>query len=601
MNTALTCFSHFLESTVVLAGCVWNINPDEPLLAFSAPVAEINPRKRLPRNQSKAAFPPTPTSLPPSPQTAGSATSTSAPPRCNSQSTKPPCVRLFIHELLRRSRTSCSTLEVALCYLAAIHPKVVSLRESPPASDPKTGSPAVLLDPRRTVLASIVLAAKFLQDRAYSNRAWAKLTGLDPIEVTRCERALGDALSWRLWVGRETCVDEARLQTCVDEVEDSITQGLMQAASDAQDLKNAAKAASAVPLARTRSDGDLVFKQASSSRARAPMASRQPLALPARSNSTIMDATTCPFSDILRAGIQSSEMQMAPQRTMSSISANIQLPRLSLPFPVQASKSKSQESGNGISRTYSESASSSAIVNPPIFGLRNDLPGSPLLTFLNSPYTATSIDASGAASFAFLGNIGSANNTSNNNGSICGGQQYASPFQLTPLQSSSSLDAAKPTAAASLRPELSLERTNSDYRHTSEKSMARHQPYPRRQVTRSSTLLPGAHYPFDARDSASTPIGRPVSRADSFSSASQSTSFSTSMQMQMCAPSSNISLPPFSSVFGATAAHGATANASNVGAQSHHGDAARDSFREAFDRQFAQISWEVLHRGVAFG
>ncbi|KDQ09808.1 hypothetical protein BOTBODRAFT_641302 [Botryobasidium botryosum FD-172 SS1] len=258
-------------------------------------------------------------------------------------------------------------LKVALCYLTAIHPKVVSLCESQPASDPKTGSLSVLLNPSCTMLVSIILAAKFLQDHVYSNCAWAKLTGLDPIEVTHCERALGDALSWCLWVDHKTCMDEARLQTCL-------------------------------------------------------------------------------FSKILHAGIQSSEMQMVLQCMMSSISTNIQLPRLSLPFPIQVPKPKSQESSNGILRTYSESVLSSAIVNLPIFGLHNNLPGSPLLTFLNSPYTTTSIDAAGVASFAFLGNIGPANNTSNNNGSICSGQQYASPFQLTPLQSSSSLNAAKPTA-----------------------------------------------------------------------------------------------------------------------------------------------------------
>ncbi|KAG2059073.1 hypothetical protein M405DRAFT_697431, partial [Rhizopogon salebrosus TDB-379] len=54
--------------------------------------------------------------------------------------------------------------------------------------------------PRRTFLASLILASKFMQDRCYSNRAWAKLSGLPPREIGRCERALGEALEWRLWV-----------------------------------------------------------------------------------------------------------------------------------------------------------------------------------------------------------------------------------------------------------------------------------------------------------------------------------------------------------------------------------------------------------------
>lgn len=62
--------------------------------------------------------------------------------------------------------------------------------------------PSPLLCPRRTFLASIILASKFSQDKCYSNRAWAKLSGLPPREIGRCERALGQALEWRLWVGK---------------------------------------------------------------------------------------------------------------------------------------------------------------------------------------------------------------------------------------------------------------------------------------------------------------------------------------------------------------------------------------------------------------
>jgi hypothetical protein len=41
-----------------------------------------------------------------------------------------------------------------------------------------------------------------MQDRCYSNQAWAKLSGLPPHEIGRCERALGEALEWWLWVGK---------------------------------------------------------------------------------------------------------------------------------------------------------------------------------------------------------------------------------------------------------------------------------------------------------------------------------------------------------------------------------------------------------------
>ncbi|KAA1476028.1 hypothetical protein DENSPDRAFT_489981 [Dentipellis sp. KUC8613] len=183
-------------------------------------------------------------------------------------------LKSFVHEVLRRSRTSCSVLQTALCYLEAVRPKVpeilrqerlgngaqgeadqgfriireedlppheriyqddddefavpceppMHLPDNPLATpcglwqrDPQSSAkpwepsgplpplpplPSPLLCPRRTFLAALILASKFLQDKCYSNRAWAKLAGLPAREIGRCERALGDALDWRLWVGK---------------------------------------------------------------------------------------------------------------------------------------------------------------------------------------------------------------------------------------------------------------------------------------------------------------------------------------------------------------------------------------------------------------
>ncbi|THH31793.1 hypothetical protein EUX98_g2400 [Antrodiella citrinella] len=80
-----------------------------------------------------------------------------------------------------------------------------SKRPSPPLP-PLPLVPSCLLCPRRTFLACLILASKFMQDRSYSNRAWAKLVGLPPREISRCERALGEALDWRLWVGKSATV-----------------------------------------------------------------------------------------------------------------------------------------------------------------------------------------------------------------------------------------------------------------------------------------------------------------------------------------------------------------------------------------------------------
>lgn len=188
-------------------------------------------------------------------------------------------IKGFVHEVLRRSRTSTGVLQTALCYLEAVRSKVPELlrtertrptterteapeprivqgvfeiefrdysTDSTTACDQAPGSttiqtirigdtvlvgdidvevprsaaaaashakdessllplpvlPSPLCCPRRTFLACLILASKFMQDRSYSNRAWAKLAGLPPREIGRCERALGDALEWRLWVGK---------------------------------------------------------------------------------------------------------------------------------------------------------------------------------------------------------------------------------------------------------------------------------------------------------------------------------------------------------------------------------------------------------------
>ncbi|KEP49531.1 hypothetical protein V565_098550 [Rhizoctonia solani 123E] len=61
---------------------------------------------------------------------------------------------------------------------------------------------SALLDPRRVLLAAMVLAHKFHLDKTWTNKAWAKVSGLEPREVGRCERTVAIALGHRLWAGR---------------------------------------------------------------------------------------------------------------------------------------------------------------------------------------------------------------------------------------------------------------------------------------------------------------------------------------------------------------------------------------------------------------
>lgn len=98
-------------------------------------------------------------------------------------------LQLFIRETLKRSRTSHSTLQVALYYLALIKSK-----------DSKAPS---LQCGRRMFLSALILASKYLQDRNFSSKAWSKICGLNPREINSNEVAFLAAIDWQLHVTTE--------------------------------------------------------------------------------------------------------------------------------------------------------------------------------------------------------------------------------------------------------------------------------------------------------------------------------------------------------------------------------------------------------------
>src|SRR3954471_6043261 len=78
-------------------------------------------------------------------------------------------LRTFIQETLRRSRTSYSTLQVALYYLILIKPHVPKHDFTMEQPD-DVHSIRALQCGRRMFLAALILASKYLQDRNYSTR-----------------------------------------------------------------------------------------------------------------------------------------------------------------------------------------------------------------------------------------------------------------------------------------------------------------------------------------------------------------------------------------------------------------------------------------------
>lgn len=207
--------------------------------------------------------------------------STPAPSASTTQFATPSSVlplHYFVREVLRRSRTSCSTLQLSLYYLhksrrqirdavqraessraeiamlardrrgehervvtSVVNPlrsaseaelvdaflssstcavklddDVASAYPSPPDSPDESAAPVAdesigerftrlvecqkspLLCGRRMFLASLICASKYLQDRNYSNKAWAKISGLAIAEINANERTFLELVGWEL-------------------------------------------------------------------------------------------------------------------------------------------------------------------------------------------------------------------------------------------------------------------------------------------------------------------------------------------------------------------------------------------------------------------
>lgn len=109
-------------------------------------------------------------------------------------------LKRFIQEVLRRSRSSFSTLHVALYYLVQLKPQIIELSRNR-SSVPKSTTKVNLLScPRRCFLSSLMVADKFLQDRNFSARAWAKISGLQATELSTNMLDFLKALDWKTFV-----------------------------------------------------------------------------------------------------------------------------------------------------------------------------------------------------------------------------------------------------------------------------------------------------------------------------------------------------------------------------------------------------------------
>jgi hypothetical protein len=131
-------------------------------------------------------------------------------------------LRTFIQETCRRSKTSYSTLQVALYYLVLLKevlPDLDFTREQPRESNVadrlpsnpqvlpgQSGKPSecrVMQCGRRMFMSALMLAAKYLQDRNFSCKAWAKISGLSCLEINQNERVYLQNIEYRLHLKKE--------------------------------------------------------------------------------------------------------------------------------------------------------------------------------------------------------------------------------------------------------------------------------------------------------------------------------------------------------------------------------------------------------------
>ncbi|KAG0758256.1 hypothetical protein G6F24_009917 [Rhizopus arrhizus] len=112
-------------------------------------------------------------------------------------------LRTFIQEVLKRSRTTYSTLQTALFYLFRIRSSIVSHLSKMHNRQPYWEDAYVSCG-RRMFLASLVVASKFVQDKTYRNSAWAKIAGLPVSEINAAERIFLNMIDYQLYISQPT-------------------------------------------------------------------------------------------------------------------------------------------------------------------------------------------------------------------------------------------------------------------------------------------------------------------------------------------------------------------------------------------------------------
>jgi Cyclin len=113
-------------------------------------------------------------------------------------------LRTFIQEVLKRSRTTYSTLQTALFYLFRVKNAIIHQLQGQSMTTTIRREQDYISCGRRMFLASLILASKFLQDRNYRNSAWAKISGLPVSEINAAEMVFLKLIDCNLFISKAT-------------------------------------------------------------------------------------------------------------------------------------------------------------------------------------------------------------------------------------------------------------------------------------------------------------------------------------------------------------------------------------------------------------
>ncbi|CAO3634666.1 unnamed protein product [Cunninghamella blakesleeana] len=123
------------------------------------------------------------------------------------------CTKGFIYEILKRSKTTYSNLQVCLFYLFRIKHVVLlhmanhhhhQQQQQQQQSIKNKRDHDMICCGRRMFLASLMVASKYLQDKNYRNRAWSRISGLSLNEINAAEFTFLKLINYNLYISKDT-------------------------------------------------------------------------------------------------------------------------------------------------------------------------------------------------------------------------------------------------------------------------------------------------------------------------------------------------------------------------------------------------------------